>query len=149
MTTINEIEKRLENVLELKQKYSEYSAMSKRVYSELQNAQAELASVLESNDLTSYRSAKGINFSYSYQPTIRTPKSIEDKIQLFNFFSEKEGKDFAWSVFGINSQTANSIYKEQASIAASEGNFDFKIPGLELGEPLLKFSIRKKGEKND
>lgn len=144
--SIQDAEKKIEHFLELKNKYNEAKLIASKLHSELEYAYSEMATLLEEQELTSYKGKKA-TFSYSYEESVQTPKSIEDKKNLAEYIKSLGGEEAFWNMFGINSQSLNAFYKEQLNQAVQEGNFDFNMPGVIKSPPRIKFTLRKTGEK--
>jgi hypothetical protein len=91
---------------------------------------------LEFMDLDSMR-AHGFLFYKENKTSVTTPKTPEEKEQLFQFLRDKGiFLEFA----SVNSQSLNSLYKSLAEEAAENGVLDFKLPGV--GEPTIYTTLK-------
>lgn len=144
---VSQAEETLKEFLDLKAKEKLAKEEASKLHSELQYKFSEFAQKLEENEMDFYK-GKVASFSYKYEDSVLTPKNNEDKKAFYKYLVDTHGEDYAWSMISFNSQSINSFYKEQASIALEEkGQLDFSLPGLTKGTPHLKFSLRKTGEK--
>ena len=75
--------------------------------------------------------------------SVKTPKTPEQKQQLFGWIKENKGADVLRNMLSINSNTLNSFYKSELEVAKEEGNVDFSLPGLETPEVYYKLGMRK------
>ena len=144
--TLKEMDEAIDRFFELKEKYTVAKKESDRIHSELQYAYSELAQKMEAEDMHSYKGKRGL-FSYRYEESVQTPKTIEDKQALAAFLREHSGEETFWDSFSVNSQRLQTLYKEYNQIAEDDGELDFSLPGTRKGEPQLRFSLRKTGEK--
>lgn len=75
--------------------------------------------------------------------TVQTPKSLDDKKRLFKYLTDK---GIFFEMASVNSQTLNSFYKTEMEQAVSEGNVDFKIPGVGDPSHIRTLSVRKESK---
>lgn len=90
---------------------------------------ATLKSTLELLDVEKLE-AHGFLFYKKNSTSVKLPETMEQKQALFEYLRTLGLFD---EIVSVNSRTLNKLYKDQAELAAKEGNFDFKIPGV--GEP--------------
>lgn len=77
--------------------------------------------------------------------SVKTPKSFEDKLKLFNWIKENKGEDELIALQSIHSATINSMYNNEMN-ACIETNRPFNgIDGLE--EPTITTTLQFRGEK--
>ncbi len=98
---------------------------------------------LADHDMSSYKSAHGTVIR-SLRYSVRTPKSIEEKVEFFEWLNREKGRDVYWAMATVNSQTLNSFYKAEMEAAKEDGNFDFRVPGIGEPEATPILSRRKK-----
>lgn len=98
----------------------------------------KILSLLDAMGLDSIR-AQGFLFYKETRSSITTPKTIEEKRQLFEFL---KSKGMFEELVSVNSQTLNALYKDLASTAAESGELEFKLPGC--GEPKSDINLRMK-----
>lgn len=76
-----------------------------------------------------------------HRTTVSMPKDPEKKKAFFDYLKNRNLLD---DLTTVHSQTLNSFYKAEMGIAVSEGNSDFKMPGLD--EPrITKILAMRKG----
>ncbi len=68
--------------------------------------------------------------------TVTVPKEPDKRSQFFQYLKDKNIFD---NLITVNSQTLNSYYKQEFEQAISDGNSDFKIPGID--EPYIIKSV--------
>lgn len=69
--------------------------------------------------------------------SVRVPKDPESKQAFFEYLRKRDMFD---ALATVNSQTLNSWYREEESLALERGEFDFKVPGI--GEPSVYTELR-------
>jgi len=108
----------------------------------LDNLDSQILEHLTKLDMTSFKSKHG-TVVRSNRYSVQTPKSIQEKKEFFEWLNSK-GDEVYWSYTSVNSQSLNALYKAELEVAKSEGNLEFKIPGI--GEPTATpiLSRRKK-----
>ncbi len=88
-------------------------------------------------------SAQGYEFKLDPKASVATPKTEEQKKELWSYLEEK---GLAWQIFGVNSQTLQSTYKNLAAQALEEnGQLEFELPGV--GKPTIYTTLKVKKEK--
>jgi len=101
------------------------------------------STILRTLDLMEIDSVRAHGFLFYKQlnTSVTTPKTTEDKEQLFEYL---RSKGIFNEFVSVNSQTLNSLYKNLASEAAINGDLDFRLPGV--GEPTSYTTLKlKKG----
>jgi len=110
----------------------EYEA-AKRVsgdkYAVYQEAEAKLITTLRAAGKKSYKVDNVGNITIKIKSSVKTPKTIEDKLKLFNWIEETYGKDVRDDMVSINSQKLNGFYNQEAE--KHQDDALFSIPGLE------------------
>lgn len=91
---------------------------------------------LDLMDIDSVR-AHGFLFFKERKTSVTTPKTPEEKEQLFEFLQQR---GIFLEMASVNSQTLNSLYKSLAEEAAEKGVLDFRMPGV--GEPTEYISLK-------
>lgn len=115
-----------EKIKDLRSKESEKAQEKKAITDELESAEGQMLELLTEAGLTSYSSPFG-RVGISYRTSVRTPKTQEDKEAFFSYLKEIGQYDL---LISINSQSLNSFYKEQLSLAKEQGLDDFIVPGI-------------------
>jgi len=99
----------------------------------------EILRTLELLELDSIR-AHGFLFFKEIKSSVQTPKTPEEKKQLFDFL---ESKGIFLEMVSINSITLNKLYKDMSEEAAEAGNFDFQIPGIAPATSYTNLKLKK------
>jgi hypothetical protein len=129
-------------VAALKQKRDEHTKAKEaatKIYHELEEAEKSVINALKSSGKSKYELEEVGLVYISHKETYTTPKTNEQKTELFNFIKAKHGPDALMSMVSINHQTLNSW-------AAKEVEADplLTIPGLELPTATETLNFRKK-----
>lgn len=139
VVSVNELVKLIETSFQLRKEYEEAKRESDKKHAEYQAASFRAATMLEGLGLDKFHTASG-TFSYTYSETWRVPKTPEQREAFFNYLKEKGIYD---EMVSVNSNSLNSFAKTEEQNALDEGNFDFRIPGLEKSAPVIKPILRK------
>jgi hypothetical protein len=99
----------------------------------------ELINILEAMGIDSIK-INGFNFFVTESSSVKTPKTLEAKRELFKFL---ESIGLFEEMVSVNSQTLNSFYRSMAEKAAGEGNLDFKLPGVDEPIPYKTLKLRR------
>jgi len=75
--------------------------------------------------------------------SVQVPKTLEDKLKLFEWIEKNKGRDVLDNYLTINSRSLNSFYKAEYEIAKEEGNMNFAIAGIGKPEAYVKLAMRK------
>ena len=135
------IEQLKQLTLRLKEKKAELEAAKKTVsilQEERREIEQEYLQLLEASELDNFKCEHGMVYTSEIE-TVRTPQTIEDKKLLFEHLkslpTRTEGvtDDAFFEYATINSQSLNSLYKQQKEIAFEKGDYSFSMPGI--GEP--------------
>lgn len=142
MQELKEINALCDDLADVREKKARLNAQLKELNEQEETFESKILSILEASDLESFDGTKG-KVSIVNRFTVRVPQSIDDKQALFKYLQSRK---IFYELVSVNSQVLNSFYKKEMEIAISEGNTDFKIPGV--GEPGVKktLSFRKKGD---
>lgn len=130
-----EMNRLVESYAELRAKKEALAAETKEVNGELDELEAKMLEHLENANLPSFRGEKGL-VSVREHFSVKVPKTLEDKRELFNYLKKK---GVLMEMASINSSTLNGFYKEEMAAAQARGEVDFKIPGV--GEPTASKDI--------
>jgi ATP-dependent protease HslVU (ClpYQ) ATPase subunit len=125
-TTIQEMEKMVEEIADLRMKESQASAAKKAATEALEAAELRMLTTLNGEGLTSYRGSMGL-VSLSYRTSVKTPKTDEDRQKFFDYLKERGLYD---KLISVNSQTLNSFYKSELEAALESGKDGCEIPGI-------------------
>ena len=128
------------SVFEQRAKVDERKALLKEEQEKLDELEAKILATMEELDEDKVHVA-GYGLLYTTTRfTVRVPKELADKRQLFEHFRERGIFD---EMVSVASPTLNSYYKTEMEAAIAKGDVDFKIPGV--GEPthIKTLSVRK------
>lgn len=113
----------------LKELYDDYS-VKKKVSTEAYNAvnmqEVKVKLLLESLDLLEFEKVKLVTSARA-----KVPQDPMEKQAFFDYLIEKGVYD---AYRTVNSNSINSFVKIEYELAKERGDFDFKIPGLEIIE---------------
>lgn len=109
-------------------------------YKELAEAESKLQETLKAMGKKSYKLEGVGTFTRVMKEVVKTPKTNDDKTQLFEWIKQNHGPDVLMSMVSINHQTLNSFYREEAKRAEDPA---FKIPGVEAPTSVENVSFRK------
>ena len=84
--------------------------------------------------------AHGFLFFKERRSSVVTPKTPEEKKELFKFLQDR---GIFYEMASVNSQTLNSLYKNLAEEEKAKGNFDFKMPGVPEPTISIKLKLRR------
>ena len=99
----------------------------------------EVLNILEALEIDSVK-AHGFNFYKEESMSVKTPKTLEEKEEFFNYLRSQGVFN---ELVSVNSRTLNSFYKSMAEKAAEDGVLDFKMPGIEEPVPYTKLKMRR------
>lgn len=85
-------------------------------------------------------SAQGYDFKLEEKASVKTPKTIEEKQDLWKYL---ESIGLAWEIFSVNSSTLQSTYKALAEKALQDGDLDFELPGVGKSTSYTTLKIKK------
>ena len=118
--------------------YDEKAKQAKELKEAYDKKEAQVLELLRLAGKTKYF-VEGLGTVYKINRfQVTTPKTIESKTELFKYLQKTKGIEFAWSLFGTNSQSLNSFYNRELEEAKEAGK-EFNIPGLD--EPTHKESL--------
>lgn len=136
MTEMNEFVSKIKEYVDLRQQKSALAAQAAAIQEQLGALEVAILNGMEQSE-TDKISLDGIGTVYKIDRfTVQTPKSIDDKKALFEYFEER---GIFNEMVSVNSQTLNAFYKEENEAALKRGDVDFKLPGV--GEPKLSQSL--------
>ena len=119
--------------------YEEAITKLKNLYNPVVEA---LQSTLELLDIKKI-SAQGYEFKIEAKSSVQTPKTEEEKKELFEYL---KSIDLFYQIVSVNSSTLNSTYKNLAAQAMEEtGALEFIMPGV--GKPTIYTTLKVKKEK--
>lgn len=121
--------------------YKTKKKASSEAKAEADMVRAKIIAILKEAGLTKFHAPNVGMFSVSYTPTIKTPKSFEEKEAFFDYLKSK-GKDMYLTYASVNSASLNTLFKAEM-ITAAEAGEAFEMPGCEIGATLEKLSFRR------
>ena len=111
----------------------------KVIQEEFDTTTSDIIKVLEALEIDSVK-MHGFNFYVVEKSSVKTPKDLESKRELFKFL---DGKGILEEVVSVNSMTLNSLQKTYAEEAVKEGNLEFVLPGVEEPTYYKQLTLRK------
>ena len=122
----------------IQEQYEQQSAMAKELHFALENQKKKLTELLMKAGKTKY-DAEGIGkVQLVDRMSVSYPKDLEARKQFVQWLTEKLGEEGLLTYLTVNSQTLNSMYKQEFEHA--EDPAMFSIPGL--SEPTATTSVR-------
>ena len=106
----------------------------------LREIDATILATLEALEMTSFKTPHG-TVVRTNRFSVQVPKDIEAKSAFFKWLSEK-GREVYWQYVTVNSQSLNSLYKQEMEIAKEAGNLDFSLPGI--GQPTFSATLSRR-----
>lgn len=138
LLNLEDMDNLIKEMREARIKYEDKKKESTELYKEYQELETKAMQALEAAGKKSYKVDGLGNFSIVVKQVVTTPKTIEEKRELFRWIQDKHGKDYLTSMVSINHQKLNSFYNE--SFKESSDKASFKIDGLE--EPTARKETR-------
>lgn len=138
LSEMNTLVEELKSATEAKKKAEEYTKVCSETVQELKT---KLLKILEENTLDKYV-VPGIGQVYTVtEESFQTPKTIEEKKQLFDYIKNKYGGEDLMAKVSIHSATLNAWAKEEMSAMSSDPVF--RIPGLNEPATFKKLTFRQ------
>jgi hypothetical protein len=137
--TMAAFEALIEKAYNLKAQKEALEDKAKEIGSELLSVQNQILEYMTEFDKTSYKSKFGTIVKVE-KLSVKTPKDPDSKAA---FFAWLEGKGIKDEILNINSQTLNSLYKQELEAAAQRGDTEFSIPGIDLPTVFHQITMRK------
>lgn len=140
--SLEEMDNAVKKIRELEALYKEAKEVADNFYSQLNAAKAKVIEMLEQSDRTVYICEGVGRVRLSYEMSVQTPKTPEEKKAFFNWIATNMGQDVADAYLSVNSQSLNSLYNQLTEEYARRGEV-LMIDGL--GEPIArtKLSVTK------
>lgn len=98
----------------------------------------KVIAILKAGNIKKYTSG-GVSISLKDRVSVKTPKTEEDKAAFFAWLKERGVEE---QYLTVNSQSLNSLYKQEREAALERGDLDFKIPGIGEETIYTTLSIR-------
>jgi len=102
----------------------------------------KLIDALEEAGKTKYHVDGVGTVQLAIRKTVRTPKTLEEKILFWDYIEEKYGIEVMGEFQTVNSRSLNSFYKAEEE--KYKGEAEFSIPGLDAPEEQVTLSLRSK-----
>ena len=133
---IAELKELLENYDRKRECYDDAKTISSNMYKIYKDVEAKVLQAFEDNEIDNFAS-DDYKFSRVTKLSYKTPKTTEDKKELFAFLDERFG-EASINYLGVNSQTLNKLAKELHLSGVDN------IPGLE--EPVSVDSLSRRSK---
>lgn len=139
-TTVS-LEQMNELVVSLRAARDEYDARKKlatEAHNVLEEIETKVIQTLQAAKMSKYEVAGVASVSISHRESFTTPKTNEQKKELFDYIKTKFGPESLMSMVSINSQTLNAWATRESEAGV------MKIPGLEAPTATETLSVRRK-----
>lgn len=93
---------------------------------DFEQVKTKILRAIEASGIGSLK-AHGWTFYKKDETSVKTPKTIEEKQELFEFLRERGIFD---EMVSVNSKTLNTLYKNLSEEAADQGILEFVMPGV-------------------
>jgi hypothetical protein len=136
--TIDDMNTQVAKIAEMRVKEEELSRAKKEVTEALELEERKMMEMLEASGMTSYKSPFG-QVVLAFRTSVKTPKLPEEREAFFQWLRDKGLYD---TMISVNSNSLNSLYKNELEEARDRGEVDFSIPGISGVSitPQLRFS---------
>lgn len=132
----------IKNIRALEALYKAAKEISDMHYEQLNSAKAKVIEMLEQAGKTVYV-AEGVGrVKVSYEMSVQTPKTPEEKTAFFKWLASNMGQDVADAYLSVNSQSLNSLYNELTEQYARRGEV-LTIDGIGAPISRTKLSLTK------
>lgn len=145
--TVEELDELCRQYKKTRDEYDAAKEVSDRAYAERERLQGKVVEAMELAGKSKYV-VEGVGTLYfNDKMSVRIPKNIEAKKELFKFLLDKYGPTVYWDKVSIHSATLNSFYNEELAAfneASKAGNVtgDFKFPGVEAPTAMRSLGLR-------
>ena len=136
--TLEQMDQLLVDLSAKRDRYDELKANATEAHNEYEAQMKLVIDTLNANKRNSYTVEGVASVHIVHKEVYTTPKTNEQKTQLFNFIKEKYGPDVLMSMVSINSQTLNSWANKEAESGV------MSIPGLEAPTMQENLSLRRR-----
>lgn len=139
--TTKELDEMVVELHELHLAAREAQRAAEKIKAEKLKLQEKILAIMESQDKDRW-DVPGCTISLVRKTSVRTPKTVEEKKALAKYL---EARGQFWELFGVNSQSLNSYYKnEEAYQRETNGVFDFTLPGCSEPNEYTQLRINSK-----
>ncbi len=129
----------IKDLQEARASYDEAKRKATELYNLLQEKEDLVLNTLKANGKTKYEAEGVALVYYSTREVYSTPKTNEQKRELFRYIQEKYGVEACTSMLSINHQTLNSWANKE-----TEADPLLAIPGLDKPESVETLYFRAK-----
>lgn len=109
----------------------------------LEGLKKDAIKVMEAGEIEKFNVPGFGTVSRQKKFSVRVPKDLASKLQLFDYIKTQKGEDVLQSMVSVNSATLNSFYKEERDEAVKRGDIDWTIPGLSEPDIYFQLGMRK------
>lgn len=142
--TVEQLDALMREMHEKRAAYDAAKEASTALYKVFDDAERRLITALTQAGKRKYF-AEGIGTVYfSEKLVVPTPKTIEQKVLLFDYIRKEFGDKYLLEKQSIHHQTLQSLYNESFKEAVENGKGEgFHIPGLEQPTAQISLNFRK------
>jgi hypothetical protein len=137
--SISDLNKAFENYKELREDYEATKKISNDKYADLKKAEGKLCEYLETSGLDKFSVPEIGTVSLVSSLQFQTPKTLDEKNDLFGYIKNEYGEEVLQGYLSINSNTLNSFLKEEYNKKISMGE-NPEIPGVSA--PTANITLR-------
>lgn len=123
----------------LKHEIEDLAIRQAALQADLTTVQTEIIRILEASEIDSVK-MNGFNFYVEEKESVKVPKTLEDKLALFEYLRSLGLFD---EMVSMNSMTLNSFYKTMSEEALAKGILEFRMPGVEAPTSYKQLKMRK------
>ena len=130
-----------------KEQYASAKAISNKLNEEYEALEAKVLEAFVASGKKKYHVA-GLGLFYTItRLTVKTPKTLEQKLAFFDYIRKTKGETFLLDKQSINHQSLQKIYKDDFEAASEAGTgAEFIIPGLEAPTADVSLGFSKERE---
>lgn len=138
-TSDSELARATAKAAELKQEIEVRKRELETMQASFTEVSMEIVKMLETLEIDSIKQ-HGFTFFIEEKESVKTPKTLEDKKEFFQYLREL---GLFEEMVTVNSMTLNSFYKSMSQEAAEKGVLDFRMPGIEEPTAYKTLKLRR------
>lgn len=137
VTAFTALRKLMEEKVELEKDYTAKKEIASAAYEKLEAVKHKILEYLKAANLDNHK-VPGLGTAYIISKlAVTTPKTIEEKRELFEYIRKNHGDDALTAYLSINHNSLNAFYNQEAERHKEDPLFS--VPGI--GEPVLNESL--------
>jgi len=131
---------------DIKQKIDTFFKLKNKISAdekELKEMKKDIMTFME-NSATQRLEGDTCKITLIQKATPSVPKDATNKTKLFALIKKEKGEDVLNEMLTINSRSFGSFYNAEEAASFEDGEFDFKIDGVEEPHNVSSLMVRKK-----